>query len=203
MSLLTQSLCDCAVPLPALQLCINTEISPQKFPKAFLSGWSCCLHSGGVFEGHRHVPTHTNPHQTSLALLMWLSKNSSRSKGGHCPSVHDSSSTKCPTTGTEKPHFTNKFHLQNIQDLWKARGRILIQTSSAWQQSWKLIDLEMCVWAIKKRAIFKWKILLSFLIVAKLRSVHSVDLEQFYSGVVWGKMSLPVRAQVLLMGVVI
>lgn len=43
----------------------------------------------------------------------------------------------------------------------------------------------------------------SFLIVAKLCPMHSVDLEQFYSGAVWEKMSLPVRAQVLLMGVVI
>lgn len=42
-----------------------------------------------------------------------------------------------------------------------------------------------------------------FLIVAKLCSMHSVDLEQFYSSVVWEEMALPVRAQVLLMGVVI
>lgn len=43
----------------------------------------------------------------------------------------------------------------------------------------------------------------SFLIMAKLCPLKSVDLEQFYSSVVWEKMSLPIRAQVLLMRVVI
>lgn len=95
-----------AVPLPALQLWIHGEIPLHKFPKASCRVGTAASSTGGVFEGHRHAFTHTNPHKNASASLsaadVTEQKELQEQVGplSSCP-WPGLNSTKCPTTGAE------------------------------------------------------------------------------------------------------